>query len=268
MPINRITNKRPMIEDSNKQQDQLQHEPVSNATDDINNSVNLIDKPFIANSNETVLSINLNDFNSRSELVNLNTYDFFNINSSSSNNNVNTIHNSSNLTMPDITFITEAPKKSANNKKRNAPVRFTRSLLWFPLIAFVLVALIAIVAGITYAYLNYEIITSSNKTNIIQIKKPTFTDDNSINFTVDEIKNNPLLEIIKQVSNKYECGQPAIQPNLRQVRIIRGNDAVPHSWPWTVSLGYYGPKSIVPHACGGSLINKRTIVTATHCVVK
>lgn len=65
-----------------------------------------------------------------------------------------------------------------------------------------------------------------------------------------------------------ECGNPAVKPNLRQVRIIRGHDAVPHSWPWTVSIGYYGPRSIVAHACGGSLINKRTVVTATHCVVK
>ncbi len=47
---------------------------------------------------------------------------------------------------------------------------------------------------------------------------------------------------------------------------MRGYDAVPHSWPWVVTIGFNGPRATIGHACGGTLINKRTIVTATHCV--
>jgi len=37
-------------------------------------------------------------------------------------------------------------------------------------------------------------------------------------------------------------------------------EALPHSWPWMVSLQVYGR-----HICGGSLINNQWVVTASHC---
>jgi hypothetical protein len=43
------------------------------------------------------------------------------------------------------------------------------------------------------------------------------------------------------------CGRQAVQP-LR-TRIVGGQEAVPHSWPWLVSLQYGGS-----HFCGGTLI--------------
>ncbi|XP_007938611.1 chymotrypsinogen B-like [Orycteropus afer afer] len=61
------------------------------------------------------------------------------------------------------------------------------------------------------------------------------------------------------------CGVPAIQPELNSLsRIINGEDAVPGSWPWQVSLqtrsGF--------HFCGGSLISEDWVVTAAHCAVR
>uniref|UniRef100_A0A8C1L4L7 Zgc:112285 n=1 Tax=Cyprinus carpio TaxID=7962 RepID=A0A8C1L4L7_CYPCA len=47
------------------------------------------------------------------------------------------------------------------------------------------------------------------------------------------------------------------KPNTVE-RIVSGNDARPHSWPWQVSLGskYY------VHVCGGTLIHKNWVLTA------
>ncbi|XP_069488731.1 chymotrypsinogen B2-like [Ambystoma mexicanum] len=57
------------------------------------------------------------------------------------------------------------------------------------------------------------------------------------------------------------CGIPAVPPVVKDYsRIINGEDAVPHSWPWQVSLQYNGF-----HFCGGSLINENWVVTAAHC---
>ena len=56
-----------------------------------------------------------------------------------------------------------------------------------------------------------------------------------------------------------ECGVPAIMPSV-DTRIVGGETAEPHSWPWQISLNVGGR-----HWCGGSLINNRWIVSAAHC---
>ncbi|CAL8404121.1 unnamed protein product [Boreogadus saida] len=67
------------------------------------------------------------------------------------------------------------------------------------------------------------------------------------------------------ISAAYGCGTPAIQPMVTgYARIVNGEEAVPHSWPWQVSL----QQSNGFHFCGGSLINENWVVTAAHCNVK
>ena len=61
------------------------------------------------------------------------------------------------------------------------------------------------------------------------------------------------------------CGVPAIAPVITGYphRIVNGEEAVAHSWPWQVSLqdrtGF--------HFCGGTLVNESWVVTAAHCWV-
>ncbi|XP_054125575.1 chymotrypsin-like protease CTRL-1 [Melozone crissalis] len=58
------------------------------------------------------------------------------------------------------------------------------------------------------------------------------------------------------------CGVPAISPSVAySERIVNGQNAVPGSWPWQVSL----QTTTGSHFCGGSLINQYWVVTAAHC---
>nr|XP_002124963.1 chymotrypsin B-like [Ciona intestinalis] len=72
-----------------------------------------------------------------------------------------------------------------------------------------------------------------------------------------------------------QCGQPAYQPmvtgldyigqgqlvSYNSPRVVNGETAVPHSWPWQVSLqGSYGSAY-----CGGTLVRDQWVVTAAHC---
>ncbi|KAK5617220.1 hypothetical protein CRENBAI_010493 [Crenichthys baileyi] len=52
------------------------------------------------------------------------------------------------------------------------------------------------------------------------------------------------------------CGIAPYNP-----KIVGGVDASPTSWPWQVSLELFGM-----HWCGGSLINKKWVLSAAHCV--
>ncbi|KAI0218618.1 CUB and peptidase domain-containing protein 1 [Lamellibrachia satsuma] len=56
------------------------------------------------------------------------------------------------------------------------------------------------------------------------------------------------------------CGQPSVPPQFPL--IVGGTEAKEHSWPWQISLFLQG----FGHICGGSILNKRWIVTAGHCV--
>lgn len=52
---------------------------------------------------------------------------------------------------------------------------------------------------------------------------------------------------------------------IEGTRIVGGEDAVPNSWPWQVSLRK-GRSNY--HTCGGTLIRPDWVITAAHCVMR
>ncbi|XP_061225493.1 chymotrypsin-C-like [Neopsephotus bourkii] len=62
----------------------------------------------------------------------------------------------------------------------------------------------------------------------------------------------------------YGCGQAAVA-SLHRPRVVGGEDAVPHSWPWQISLQYIQNGKWY-HTCGGTLIETNWVLTAAHCI--
>lgn len=55
----------------------------------------------------------------------------------------------------------------------------------------------------------------------------------------------------------YQCGRQQI----RDGRIVGGEDAYDGEFPWVASVRLYGQ-----HFCGGTIIHRRWVVTAAHCL--
>lgn len=60
--------------------------------------------------------------------------------------------------------------------------------------------------------------------------------------------------------DQLTCGRPNVEPAETSPKIVGGREAVPHSWPWMVSLQINGT-----HTCGGALISPQWVVSAAHC---
>ncbi|XP_076014517.1 chymotrypsin-like elastase family member 3B [Genypterus blacodes] len=70
--------------------------------------------------------------------------------------------------------------------------------------------------------------------------------------------------LLLQAAYVYGCGTPAVQPNID--RVVNGEDAKAHSWPWQISLqSKHGSR--FHHICGGTLIAPRWVMTAGHCIM-
>uniref|UniRef100_A0A4X2M3G7 Peptidase S1 domain-containing protein n=1 Tax=Vombatus ursinus TaxID=29139 RepID=A0A4X2M3G7_VOMUR len=73
-----------------------------------------------------------------------------------------------------------------------------------------------------------------------------------------------LLVTLLLVALASGCGKPAY---LHVSRVVNGEDAVPYSWPWQISLQYEKDGAYY-HTCGGSLIAPDWVLTAAHCINK
>ncbi|XP_032904343.1 chymotrypsin-like elastase family member 2A [Amblyraja radiata] len=74
-----------------------------------------------------------------------------------------------------------------------------------------------------------------------------------------------LVVVTLLVAGAWGCGVPTNPPFIS--RVVGGTDAVPHSWPWQISLQYLR-NGEWRHTCGGSLIGSNWVMTAAHCISK
>ncbi|XP_066493428.1 proproteinase E-like [Tiliqua scincoides] len=73
-----------------------------------------------------------------------------------------------------------------------------------------------------------------------------------------------LLIPVLLVAGASGCGRPVHSPNAR---VVNGEEAIPYSWPWQISL-QYEKDGVFYHTCGGSLIAPDWVMTAAHCISK
>ncbi|POI35152.1 hypothetical protein CIB84_001097 [Bambusicola thoracicus] len=78
--------------------------------------------------------------------------------------------------------------------------------------------------------------------------------------SVEVFENTDMTEEEIQVTTDDVCGMPSNQPRFIFSRIIGGEEAVPHSWPWQVSIQISDQ-----HICGGAVLAKEWVITAAHC---
>jgi len=75
-----------------------------------------------------------------------------------------------------------------------------------------------------------------------------------------------IIIIIIIIVAKLGCGNPAVEPYDSLTHIVGGVEARKYSWPWQcvvwITSGFGGDS----YDCGGSVIDRRHILTAASCV--
>ena len=101
----------------------------------------------------------------------------------------------------------------------------------------------------------------------LEMNSTSNASSSSINATIN-------IDHERRKSYKWShCGQTHVRPSVNtdllqahkiSKRIVGGEDAVEHSWPFLASIRIKVNKSM--HHCGGSLITDEYVLTAAHCI--
>lgn len=82
-------------------------------------------------------------------------------------------------------------------------------------------------------------------------------------FSAKPTKSRGLVSTVPQSASVPTTEMPITCGQRRQSRIVGGEKAYPGAWPWQAGLRLGPDQGIF---CGGSLIKKQWVVTASHCV--
>ncbi|XP_061062786.1 plasminogen isoform X1 [Eubalaena glacialis] len=83
-------------------------------------------------------------------------------------------------------------------------------------------------------------------------------------YTTNPRKLFDYCDVPQCASSSFDCGKPQVEPKKCPGRVVGGCVAIPHSWPWQVSLRKRFPSR--SHFCGGTLISPEWVLTAAHCL--
>lgn len=90
------------------------------------------------------------------------------------------------------------------------------------------------------------------------------TSATSIPVTTSSAQNDQIEDpnVCGKVSSAY---LPKPKAGSFHQRIVGGVSALPHTWPWQVSMFVIYPDNQIGQ-CGGTLIDKQFVLTAAHCL--
>ncbi|TFK00164.1 tyrosyl-DNA phosphodiesterase 2 [Platysternon megacephalum] len=107
------------------------------------------------------------------------------------------------------------------------------------------------------------IIFHSDETETFGGFRATFSFIHVADLNISDLNNEAALpeglNTTTEIPNDI-CGVPSNQPRFLFSRIMGGEEAVPYSWPWQVSI-----QISAEHICGGAALTKEWVVTAAHC---
>jgi len=199
-----------------------------------------------------------------------------------------------------IDYVSKSNRKNGASFPLNKKIKTKKSqfnlahypILYLPLIVCFLLIFLCIVAGVTFFIIRNEknvstntslsefnwwyatkttvLLNSTSNFDLISYFFKTTTSTTTMTSSINDYVNSTIV-IVNDSHNKFsneKCGYSKNRPRSKQYRIMKGNQALPRAWPWAVSIGFYGPKASLAHACGGALINKRFLLTASHCVIE
>uniref|UniRef100_A0A182NEI1 Peptidase S1 domain-containing protein n=1 Tax=Anopheles dirus TaxID=7168 RepID=A0A182NEI1_9DIPT len=104
--------------------------------------------------------------------------------------------------------------------------------------------------------------------------------------TTDDVSDDPIVEDGEMVNNELKscllllavlfmiseaaCKRELLSCGRRKLKTVylihHGTDAIAGHWPWHVAIFHQKVNKSMEYACGGSIIDENTIVTAAHCV--
>lgn len=97
--------------------------------------------------------------------------------------------------------------------------------------------------------------------NYIEWIKSFIDENQTIVITTSRVTTRATTKVNSTPRQSSQCGISGFSPYRKRLRILNGENAVPFSWPWMISLRTKNLR----HVCSGVLIGRQHLLTAAHC---